>query len=183
MSDEQLGRELFMNAVYVNDPGQFGVGDRQGHQLSEGESRREGTTVPFDEMGNDSLHTADDAAVDHDRAVAGAVRADVVQVELLGLVEATWTVDRVDSRPAPPVTWDVGLGAVERGLSLGWIVGQADVVENVGRQGGGPLPLLDAATYLTFGPGREPVTGRGDTERLVRLADISSAVCASRRNM
>ncbi|WP_405561801.1 hypothetical protein [Streptomyces canus] len=59
LSDEQLGRELFMNAVYVNAPGQFGVGDRQGHQLSEGESRREGTTVPFDEMGNDSLHTAE----------------------------------------------------------------------------------------------------------------------------
>jgi hypothetical protein len=71
---------------------------------------REDTTALFDEMGNDSLHTADDAAVDHDRAVVGAVRAEVVQVELLGLVEATWTVDRVDSRPAPSVTWTSILG-------------------------------------------------------------------------
>jgi hypothetical protein len=61
---------------------------------------------------------------------------------------------------------DVDLGAVERGLSLGCLVGQAGVVENVGQQGGGPLPLLGTATYLTSWPGREPVTGRGEAERL-----------------
>jgi hypothetical protein len=69
-----------------------------------------GAPVLFDEMGDGSFHAADDAAVDHDRAVFGAVRADVVQVELLGLVEVHWTVERVDSRPAPSATWTSILG-------------------------------------------------------------------------
>ncbi len=104
---------------------QFGVGDREDHQLSGGEPGGEGTAVLFDEMGDGSFHAADDAAVDHDRAVFGAVRADVVQVELLGLVEVDLNGGQ-SGLPAGAVgDLHIDLGAVERGLSLGCLVGQA----------------------------------------------------------
>ncbi len=105
----------------------------------------------LDEMGDGSLHAADDAAVDHDRAVLGAVRADVVQVELLGLVEVDLDGGQ-GGLPAGAVgDLDVDLGAVERGLALGRLVRQAGAVEDVGQQGGGPPPLLGCGDVLPAG--------------------------------
>ena len=46
-----------------------GVGDRQHHQLHRRQPGREGAAVRLDEVRDRPLHAADDAAVDHDRAV------------------------------------------------------------------------------------------------------------------
>ena len=140
---------------------QLGVGDREDHQLGGGEPGGEGAAVLLDEVRDGPLHAADDAAMDHDRPVFRAVRADVVQVEPLGLVEVDLDGGQ-GGLPAGAVDdLDVDLGAVERGLSLGRLVGQAGAVEDVGQQGGGPPPHLGRGDVLPAGAGQgEPVAGR-----------------------
>jgi hypothetical protein len=56
---------------------------------------------------------------------------------------------------------DVDLWAVERGLSLGCLVGQAGAVEDVGQQGGGPLPLLGCGNALATGARETAGNGSG----------------------
>lgn len=96
--------------------------------------------MPLDEVGDGTLGAADDAAVDHDRPVAGAVRAGVAQVELVRLVEVDLDGGQGGLAAGAVDDLHVDLGAVERRFSLGGLVGQARPVEHPGQHGGGPPP-------------------------------------------
>ena len=68
-------------------PRGLGSADRQDGHLHRGVPGRERAAVLLDQVREQPLHAADDAAVHHHRPVLAAVRADVRQVELLRLVE------------------------------------------------------------------------------------------------
>ena len=84
--------------------------------------------VHLDQVGEEPLHAADDAAVHHHRPVPAAVGVDVVQVEAFRLVEVE--LDGGEGRlPAGGVgDLDVDLRAVEGGLA-----GRLDVRRTAGR--------------------------------------------------
>ncbi len=126
----------------------------------------------LDEVRDGPLHTADDAAVHHDRTVLRPVRADVVQIEPFRLVEVDLD-GRQGRLPARRVgDLDVDLRPVERGLALDRLVRQPGGVEDIGQQGGGALPHLRRGDVLSArARQREPEAGRPDAERPVRPAD------------
>ena len=63
------------------------VGDRQDAHLHRREPRRERAGVVLEQHPEESLDRAEQGAVQHDRAVAVVVGADVLELEALGVVE------------------------------------------------------------------------------------------------
>ena len=92
---------------------------------------REGAGVVLDQAADEALHRAEQRAVDHHRAVALAVLADVVDVEALGQVEVD-----LDRRTRPLAAegvdpLDVDLRAVERAAALVDLVGEPARVQRL----------------------------------------------------
>ena len=106
------------------------VGDRQDADLLGGEPERERAGEVLDQDAHEPFHAAERGAVDHHRPVRLVVGAGVFEPEPLGQ-------DVVELHGAElPLAADavaddeVGLGAVERRLAGGFLVGQAHLVEH-----------------------------------------------------
>ena len=91
-------------------------------------------------MSDRPLHTADNAAMHHDRPVFGTVGADEVQVELLGLVEVDLDGGQGELASLAVLNLNVDLGAIERGFTSGGFVRKARTIQDVGQYFGGSLP-------------------------------------------
>ncbi len=125
------------------------VADRQQAHLDRRQPRREGAGVVLEQHAEEALDRAEQGAVDHDRALARAVGADVLQAEALRLVEV-----HLDGRQLPLAAdgvtdLDVDLRAVEGAAALVDLVGQAARASSAGPQRlGGVLPVLVGADRL-----------------------------------
>jgi hypothetical protein len=140
--------------------------------LNRSEPGGEGAIVRLDQVRDGPLDATDDAAVDHDRPVFGAVRADVLQVELFWLVEVD--LDGGQGRLAARAVGDlhVDFGTVERRFPFRGLVRYARAVEDLGQQGAGLLPHIGIGDVLPARPRQgQPVAGRADAKSVVRLAN------------
>ncbi len=124
------------------------------------------------QVGDGPFHAADDAAVHHDRAVPGAVGADVAQAEALRLVEVDLHGGQGGLAARGAGDLHVDLRSVEGRLALGRLVGDAGGVQHLAQQGGGPFPQGRVGDVLA-GPARQrqAVPGRADAQVGVGAGD------------
>ena len=87
------------------------VGDRDGDHLHRGQPRRERAGVVLGEHAEEPLDGAEQRPVDHDRALPGAVRRGVLQVERSGSIRSTWMVDICQVRPIASLACTLIFGA------------------------------------------------------------------------
>ncbi len=124
------------------------------------------------QVGDQPLEAADDAAVDHDRALQALVRGDVGQPKLPGLIEVE--LDGRQGRLAARRVEDlhIDLGAVEGALAGGRLVAQAPPVEHLSQGQLAPVPHPGIAGVLAGASAqREPVVMGTDPERVIGVAD------------
>ena len=140
------------------------VPDAEDADLLGGQPRRQRSGEVLDQDGEEPLDRAEQGAVEHDRSVAGVVRADVLELEPLGMVEVA--LDRAQlPGPADGVAHiDVDLRAVEGGVALLDLVGQAVAVERLAQGLGGLLPDLVGAHVLFRVLGRQVRRELGEPE-------------------
>jgi hypothetical protein len=136
------------------------LGDRYHAELDGGEPDREGARVGLDEVGEQPLHRADQAAVHHHRPGPPARRVGVGEVEPRGLVEVD-----LDGRDGPLATGRVrdlyvDLRAVERRLAPGNRVGDPGRVEGLPQQQLGPRPCGVVADVLAAWAAYRQLVGR-----------------------
>ena len=124
------------------------VGNRHAEHLHGGQPRREGTCVVLEQHGEEAFDGAEQGAVNHHRALVGAVLRDVLELEALRQVEV-----ELDGRDLPGAADGVAglhrdLRAVEGGAAR--IVDELEVgfLGDLGERVGGLLPDLVGADVL-----------------------------------
>ena len=104
------------------------------------EPEREGSGVVLDEHAEEALNRAEERAVDHDRLMALAVFADVLELEARGKVEVELNRRELPEAAENVDELDVDFGAVEGGFAGDGLVGDALGLEHIVERAAGAVP-------------------------------------------